>query len=67
MPTVTCALNDCKNHGYEICIAKGIEVDHDGKVMCYDPNYKKSMEQFNSNCYKSGSKYKTSRVTGILK
>lgn len=67
MPTVDCGLTDCKKHGIEICIAKRIQVDDAGHVLCYEPRAENLMKTFNSNCSKQGGKFKSNRVTDVLK
>jgi hypothetical protein len=67
MPTVDCARTDCEHHGIEICIAR--RVIFDGcQCQSYRPKIgRQMMDTFNPHCRKDGGKFKSSRVTGVLK
>jgi len=69
MPTVTCKLTDCKNHGMETCTAKRVGIDGVGQVECYETVQRSALihEQFNPGCSKTKRGYKSNRVTDILK
>jgi len=69
MTTVDCKLTDCQYHGIETCTARRISVDCVGQVECYEPVKRSTVvhEPVNPRCYKSGGKYKSKRVTGVLK
>ncbi|MBP2653341.1 MAG: hypothetical protein H6Q73_910 [Firmicutes bacterium] len=69
MPTVVCEHKDCERHGIEICIARRIKLSENGACSEYRPRIGKQMldQPFNSRCYKQGGKYKSSKVTGVLK
>ncbi|MBP2638279.1 MAG: hypothetical protein H6Q72_4186 [Firmicutes bacterium] len=69
MPTVECERKDCERHGIEICIAKRIKLNKGGDCSEYRPRIGKAMleQPFNSNCHRRGGKYKSSKVTGVLK
>jgi len=68
MPTVDCDCTECERHGIEICIARRVTWK-DGGCSEYRPRVGKDMlnQPFNSQCYKRGGKYKSSKVTGVLK
>lgn len=69
MTDVQCKLTDCSKYIKGKCISKSISIDGVGLCEIYDPIKKSSIvyDSFRSNCQKSGGKYKSSRVTGILK
>jgi len=68
MPTVECDQYDCERHGMEICIAKRVRWEK-GQCLDYQPRLGVSMmaAPFNAQCFRTGGRYKSSRVTGVLK
>jgi len=68
MPTVECQNRDCEKHGIDVCIAARVRWG-EGRCMDYRPRVGKGMmeQPFKANCIRSGGRYKSSRVTGILK
>ena len=68
MPTVECEYTDCEKHGIEICVATRVRWA-EGRCLEYRPKLGKVMleQPFKANCYRSGGRYKSSRITGILK
>jgi len=70
MPTVECSRFDCEKHGIEICIAKRVNWI-DGNCSEYMPRRGKKKNildaPFNPHCRRSGGKYKSDRITGVLK
>lgn len=66
MPTVECEHVDCRKHGIEICIAKRVRW-HGGQCLEYEPTTKSLMAKEKPNCHRQNGKYKSDRVTGILK
>ncbi|MBP2652101.1 MAG: hypothetical protein H6Q74_2926 [Firmicutes bacterium] len=68
MPTVECDRKDCDLHGIEICIAKRVRWEN-GSCLDYRPRLGRAILEapFNANCYRVGGRYRSSRVTGVLK
>jgi hypothetical protein len=67
MPTVECVRVDCQYHGIEICIAKRVAFDG-CQCQTYKPRIgRQMMDAFNPRCRKEGGRFKSSRVTGVLK
>jgi len=68
MPTVECERTECLQHGIEICIAKRVKW-RDGKCSGYSISRDEKLlaPAFNPHCRKEGGKFKSNRVTGVLR
>jgi hypothetical protein len=67
MPTVDCVRTDCQHSGIEICIARRVRWDGN-QCLDYKPKIgRQMMDAFNPRCRKEGGRFKSSRVTGVLK
>lgn len=68
MPTVECDRFECLRHGIDICIAKRV-VWVNGECSGYGTRQNNDLlaPPFNPRCQKSGGKFKSNRVTGVLK
>lgn len=69
MPTVECDRRDCEHHGIDICIARRV-LWSAGQCSKYRPRRGGQNlldAPFRANCRKEHGRYKSPRVTAVLK